>query len=259
MFAAATGLIVAGFVAVSRLEAHVDRLLVGRGVAVVEFADLPSRLAELAEADLYDRVADLRDRPWTDDRLCRDVSARVSASGWVAKVNHVRRTSDARFEVSCRYRLPAALVQQDAEFFLVDETGVRLPGVYRYDSSWHIIQGVGLPAPQPGVLWEGQDLRGGLDVLRAVEAQPFSGQITAVLVANFDGRADPRRSHTELATDQAGGRIRWGSAPGQELEENSVSQKIAILLENFRRTGRVDAHHPVIDISTFPDRFTIPG
>jgi hypothetical protein len=118
---------------------------------------------------------------------------------------------------------------------------------------------VGQPPPAPGAAWEGDDLRSGLAVIGAVEAQPFASQITAVLVGNFDGRTDPRRSHLELATDQAGGRIRWGSAPGSELEENTVGQKLAILLENFRQTGRVDAHHPVIDVSTFPDRFTIPG
>ena len=83
-----------------------------------------------------------------------------------------------------------------------------------------------------------------------------TGKVPAIL---YGGRRDPRACHIELMTDQAGGRIRWGSAPGSELEENGVQQKLALLRENFSKTGRVDARHAVIDVSTFPDRYTIPG
>jgi hypothetical protein len=121
------------------------------------------------------------------------------------------------------------------------------------------VQGVGRPPPESGARWQGKDLQAALAVLTALRQEPFGSQITGVLVENFGGRVDPMRSHIELATDRAGGRVRWGSAPGQEIEENSVEQKLAILRANFRDTGRADAHHPVIDVSTFPDRFTIPG
>ena len=67
------------------------------------------------------------------------------------------------------------------------------------------------------------------------------------------------KTNVELATDRAGGRIRWGSAPGLEIEENLPGQKLALLRQNFINTGRADADHPVIDVSTFPDRFTVPG
>ena len=259
MLIAAMGLISSSYVAIARLTDYVDCLLVERAAVVVEFVDLPEQLARLAKGDLQGSIAPLIDRPWTNDRLCRDIAARLSHCGWVGQVHRVRQCGLGRFEASCRYRVPVAMVQQDSEFYLVDKRGVRLPGIYHYDPSWHIIQGVSELPPAPGEVWEGDDLRSGLTVIEKVETQPFAGQITAVLVSNFGGRTDPRRSHLELATDQAGGRIRWGSAPGSELEENTMGQKLAILQENFQRTGRVDAHHPVIDVSTFPDRFTIPG
>ena len=88
-------------------------------------------------------------------------------------------------------------------------------------------------------------------------AEPYAAQLTAVLVDNFRSPSRAGRCPIELATDRAGGRIRWGSAPGTELAENSVDEKLAILRENFRSTGRADAGHAVIDISLFPDRFTI--
>ncbi len=252
--------LVAGLIAVARLEAHVDRRLLDRfGPPTVTFVDRPEQLVELAGDDLDKSVSDLLTRDWTDDRLCRDIATRLAAVGWVARVNFVRRTADARFEVGAHYRLPVAMVQQADEFLLVDRKGVRLPGTYLYDPAWKLIQGLGGAAPQAGTHWEGDDLDAALAIVAAVAREPYNDQITAVLVDNLGGRRDPLRCHIELATDRAGGRIRWGTAPGFELEENTVEQKLAILRENYRKTGRLDAHHPVIDISTFPDRFTIPG
>ena len=248
-----------GWLLANRVEARVEGMLLARVTPSLEFVDLPAELVDLAEGDLRESVADLLQRDWTDDQLCRDMAARFATVGWVQQVHYVRRTSEGCFEVSCRYRSPFAMVQQGNEFLLVDAAGVRLPGTYRYDSAWQFIQGVARPAPSSGSRWEGQDLQAGLAVIATLALEPFADQITAVLVDNHDGRSDPKAGHLELATDRAGGRIRWGSAPGEELEENGVERKLAILRENFRRTGRADARHPVIDISTFPDRFTIPG
>ena len=252
--------VIAGLITVARLEAHVESRLLDRfGPPAVIFVDRPDRLAELAGDDLDKSISELLASDWTDDRLCRDIATRLSAVGWVARVNFVRRTADARFEVGADYRLPVAMVQQADEFLLVDGEGVRLPGTYLYNPAWKLIQGVNRAAPQAGAHWEGDDLDAALAIVAAVANEPYSDQITAVLVDNLGGRRHRLRNHIELATDRAGGRIRWGTAPGFELEENTVEQKLAILRENYRKTGRLDAHHPVIDISTFPDRFTIPG
>lgn len=246
--------------AASQLEAHVHRQIRSRvGDAVVAFIDLPDALVELASADLHGAVADLKARPWTDDHICRDMALRLVRVGWIRKVRFVRRAADARFEISAEYRLPEAMVQHGGGFYLVDGGAVRLPGKYRYAPAWQIVQGVREGPPPAGVEWPGEDVRAGLDVIRALEGEAFSGQITGVLVDNVGGRIDSARCHVELATDRAGGRIRWGSAPGMEIEENTVGQKIAILRANYRETGRADANQPVIDVSTFPDRFTIPG
>ncbi|MBU0719088.1 MAG: hypothetical protein KJ749_12625 [Planctomycetes bacterium] len=245
--------------AMSRLEAHVARAIVERSTPMIELVDMPAGLAVLAEEDLHTAMAETLDRFWMDDQLCRALHERVKSVGWVDRANYVRRTGDGHFRVSCRYRVPTALVQQGGEFYLVDVTGVRLPGTYHYDASWQLVQGVRQPAPPPGARWEGEDLAAGLAIIAALGPEAYTDQITGVLVDNFGGRSDPRRSHIELATDRAGGRIHWGSAPGLELEENSVERKLAILRENYQRTGRADARHSVIDVFTYPDRYSIPG
>jgi hypothetical protein len=247
-------------VATARVEDYVERLVLERNDApTVVFIDLPDPLSELAIADLADSISGLPGRDWLNDDRCRQIAQRLAKVAWIAEVNFVRCTAGARFEVSGRYRLPVAMVQQEGDFMLVDNKGVRLPGTYQSQPMWMLIEGVGRPAPQPGATWEGEDLQAALAIVDALEREAFGDQITAVLVGNAGGRLDPRRSHIELGTDRNGGRIRWGSAPGSELEENTFRQKLAILRANFRDTGRADAQHPVIDVSTFPDRFTIPG
>ena len=252
-------LAVSGGVALARLDTHVSHALMRQATPVLSFVDLPTHLTGLAEDDM-DRCAEgLLEGDWMRSDLCELLAGRVSEVGWVAAVNFVRRSGTGRFEISCQYRTPIAMVQKNDEFYLVDRHSVRLPGRYHYDAIWLLIQGVGQSAPDPGRVWPGGDVRTGLAVIEAIVGRPFVSQVTAVLVDNVAGRRDRHRSHIELATDRAGGRIRWCSAPGFELEENSVAEKLAILTENYRQTGRADAGHPVIDISLYPDRFTIPA
>jgi len=225
----------------------------------LEFVDIPPSISSIAGRDLNSATASLLEGDWLDDQLCERLAKRLAGIGWVKNVYFVRRSSDAKFRVSCDYRLPFAMIQKGKSFSLVDAEGVRLPGRYGYDPAWPVIQGVQATAPKEGHRWQGRDVDAGVALLAAVLNEPFTGQITAAIVDNYGGRMDPRRSHVELATDRMGGRIRWGSAPGEEIEENMMGQKLAILRQNYLRTGRVDAGHAVLDVSTFPDRFTVPG
>ncbi|MCH7994394.1 MAG: hypothetical protein IIB57_08115 [Planctomycetes bacterium] len=253
-------ILIAADVALGRLESHVERsILAERVSSSIRFVDLPVELGDLAFDDLMASVADVERQPWTGQGQCRALADRLAAVGWVARVNYVRRRSDAVFDVSCRFRRPAALVQQDGSFFLVDAQAVRLPGRYLYDSNWQIIQGVLAAPPEPGEVWAGKDVQAGLSLLAVLATEPYRDQLTGVLVGNYAGRRDAHAAHLELATDRSGGRIRWGSPPGMEVEENTVQEKLRLLRKNDRNTGRADAGHVIIDIATFPDRFTIPG
>jgi len=260
LLSAAVGCLLTAGYGFSRLDDHVrDMMLQQHPSAEVTFVDLPEDLAALALQDLRATVADMQSMRWTDDELCRRTAQRLQAVGWIERVNFVRRSGDAIIQVSADYRYPAAMVQQNTEFLMVDRQGVRLPGSYHYDSTWRLIQGVVSPPPPPGAVWPGEDIQAGLAVLSRIVSEPFAHQIAAVIVENFGGRLDRFGSHIELATDRSGGRIAWGSAVGYEVEENSVEQKVALLRANYRDTGRVDADHAVIDVSTFPDRISIPG
>jgi cell division septal protein FtsQ len=225
------------------------------GPPQIVLAGVPTDL----DAVLREHLQVVSESDWTEPDLCRRIAIRLAESGWVARVDRVRRQADGRVEVSCRYRTPFALVQCGRDFLLVDAEGVRLPGRYPFSASLPLVQGVAGPPPDAGRAWEAKDLQAGVGVLRRLRAEPFADQVTAVLVHNYGGREDRHTAHLELATDRAGGRIIWGSAAGEEIEENTAAQKLAILRRNYELHGRADAGLAVIDVSTFPDRFTTPN
>lgn len=242
------------------LRTRVEKTLMDRRpFPLVEFADLPPQLSVLAQGELEDSLLSLLDGPWTDDRLCRKMTQRLEAVGWVSAVRKVVRYNDGRFEIHCDYRIPVALVQYGDEHFLVDDENHRLPGVYRADSSWQVIEGITFKPPAPGSPWISADLKAALQLLRSFRGEPFAHQIAAIEIGNFKGRKDAAAAHVVLRTQHNDGRIRWGSAPGFEIEENTLKQKLAILRENYNSTGRADAGHAIIDVSTLPTRYAIPN
>ena len=195
---------------------------------------------------------------WSDPQLCLRIGRQLEKNAWVRSVESVRRLPTGRIEARCVYREPVALVQTGGEFVLIDEDCVRLPGRYPYRPSWVLIQGVSSVPPPAGQTWTPPDLAAAVAVLNRLADEAFADQVTAVRVHNYRGRIDARGAQIELATDRAGGRVVWGSAPGEEVEENSAEQKLAILRRNHELYGRIDAGRQVIDVTTFPDRFTTP-
>jgi len=259
--AACAVLALAGSRAIGYFDERLSQSLLARSPkASIEFVDLPEGLMALAGGDLRGSVSDLLELPWTEPDRCRQIAERLATLGWIEAIDSVQRNNAGRFEVSARYRMPVALVGlKDDDYVLVDGKGIRLPGLYVYHSRWYFIDGLDSPPPKVGERWGAPELEAGLAVLAALRPEPYRHQIAGVSVANFAGRKNARGTHLELFTDRPGGRIRWGSAPGFEVEENVAAQKLALLRQNFAQTGRADAGHPVIDISTFPDRFHIPG
>ncbi len=223
--------------------------------ARIHLVDVPKDIEE----QMAGAMRPFADTPWTDDHLCEQIAASLTATGWVDRVLRVQRFADRRIEVHCRYRTPLALVQMGSGFYLVDDHGVRLPGRYVNDPAFMLIQGVSTTPPSAGCLWDAPDLRAAVRLVKLLINEPFATQITAVQVHNFAGRVDPREGHIRLATNQPGSQIVWGSPVGEEIEENTAEQKLAILRANYHRFGRIDADRRLIDISVHPDRVNAPA
>lgn len=251
---AAAALMTATVVVLRLLDRRVEAQIIESTHPRLDLVEVPDTIRELVMEDLTARLKPLLSRPWTDPQLCEALGQAAAESKWVSGVSSVRRRADGTFLVTCRYVEPFAMIDTGNGFALLDRQGTRLPGRYMFHRRWKLIQGAREPSPEPGQRWTGADVAAALAILARIEHEPFAQQITGVMVGNMGGRVNALAPHIELATDRTGGRIQWGSAPGAELEENSVDRKIALLGATYRKTGRVDGGFAVIDIATFPDR-----
>lgn len=192
---------------------------------------------------------------WLDDQLTENVAARFRRSGWVKDVRWVRKYADGSVRVSCEFRRPVGMVQTHEGFVPVDIEGYRLPEVYdRLSPGWIMVTGVASQPPPPGQRWDDGDVRAGVRLTALILDQPWANRITAIDVSNYRGRRDPGRHHIVLATQQ-GTRIRWGSAPGEEIEEPTPAEKIRSIEQQLH----ADSSRAWIDVSVFADKVILPA
>jgi hypothetical protein len=171
------------------------------------------------------------------NQLVRDVADQLSRSGWIAKVNYVTQGMDGKIHVSCEYRRPIAMVYTQGGYVAVDHQGVRLPEFYNRvenDSGWMRIMGIESPVPEVGEQFKGEDAAAAVRLASLIFDQEFSSRINGIDVSNFRGRRDKRANHIRLRT-RDGGKIDWGSAIGEEIEEPSPREKLRTIALYFRR------------------------
>jgi hypothetical protein len=184
--------------------------------------------------------------------------------GWIETVERVTVNPDGRIGIRCRYRRPRSWVLHGKFSYLVDEAGVRLPGVYDVSdcrqSTLMVLCGTRNAPPAVGDVWTGEDIASGLKLVALLDAEPFRHQVTRIHVQNHDGQRDHRRPHFELETDHGDSRIWWGRAPGDENStEIKAEQKVALLTTLYREYGRIDMNRAYVDVRNWPDRVAMPA
>ena len=197
--------------------------------------------------------------------LDEDTSARIAAayerSPWVERVERIVKHDprvDPRnppLEVFLKFRRPIVFVQVQDGFALVDDQGVRLPGLYREPrlgaARFLVVTGVPWLTPKPGQTWDDPSLQAAVQVACAVEPKREAFRLVSIDVSNFGYRRD--RRDTEIALYTANDtRIKWGKAPSSEatlLQEKTLVEKVAYLDYVYQTLhGRVDGVLDYIDI-----------
>lgn len=170
-----------------------------------------------------------------DPGLIEQVGKRFESCAWVKKVTSVERVFPDRILVKFEYRRAHVAVRRENGYVLVDEAGVRLPGVYATPPTCDRtvqISGVASLPPEPGQVWQDESLRAAVAMADFI---PESALLTRlgvreIDVANFGGRQDPRRS--EMSLQMASGcQVAWGrTAKTSKFGDLSTEEK----LENLR-------------------------
>jgi hypothetical protein len=209
-----------------------------------------------------------------DGSLLKDIYTSITTDGqvapWVKEVRQIRRTftqnAGDTIEIDCEYRVPLALVkwtdtQGQESFWLVDTDGTKLPERFLPDQvpqvvlgndgrvNMRIIDGVASSPAPAGAIWQGDDLRAGLEMVKLLSGQPYADEIIKVDVSNFSARQAPRQPHLTLVT-RHNTRVLWGrpmDAPDYFVEA-APARKLQYLKDIYRTYGRVDAAHEWVDL-----------
>jgi hypothetical protein len=206
------------------------------------------------------------DFPQQFSLLDRDIGRRIAAAYekcvWVERVERVVK-HDPRadpqappLEVFLKFRRPIAMVKHHDAYCLVDDRGIRLPGVYgepRLGATQFLeISGVASYPPAPGQKWEDPALLSGIRVADAVEPKREVFRLAIVDVSNYEGRRNKADTEIALLTATRKTCIKWGKAPGPEammLDEKTPDEKVAYLdFVYTRMNGQVDGVLAYIDI-----------
>ncbi len=259
------GLAAAAVVGLPRLEMYVSGLPEYQHELEIRLVDPPAWLAanQHIVRDIVQRSGVHVDDTRLTPGLARRVADELTTVGWVRRVHEVSVGNDDVVRICCDYREPIAWVSHGSFYYLVDAEGTRLPGRYSHgevtrDSGLLLVAGVASEPSDEGQAWEGDDLSAAIEMVVLLRDKPYYEQLTGVLVGNYGGRKDPRRAHIELATDR-GSRIRWGRAPGEEIDEPTVEQKLAHLQGIWRDHDRIDMGKRWVDIQVWPDQVLVPA
>jgi hypothetical protein len=200
-----------------------------------------------------------------DDDVCDRMAEAYGRCLWVERVERIVRRDPRSntwadpnrpsLEIDLKFRRPLAFVQVQEGFCLVDEQGVRLPGLYHEprlgNSTFLAVTGVPWLAPQPGQAWADPALAAALKVASAVESKRQTFHLVSVDMSNFGYKRSPRDTEIALWTANET-RIKWGKAPSPEaerLQEKTAVEKVAYLEFVYKSLhGQVDGVLSYIDI-----------
>jgi hypothetical protein len=174
-------------------------------------------------------------------------------SGFFTEIRQVRRERDNLVIVDGQYITPYALIRDADGDHPIDPFGTLLPNGQA--ENFVVIRGVRFDRPvRPGLRWEGMDVDAALRLLRLLDRQPWRTQVAELDLSHYmhDGMVDI------IAT--TGGRILWGSPPGDEKPLEAATEfKLKVLnMEYGQRSGRIDAGGPTLDITRREGSFLIP-
>ena len=214
----------------------------------VDLADAPPWMGKMLRDDLRHLIAGQIDHNPLDTHNLERAAFVLGDSPWVSHVDRIQRTGHDQVKVYAQYRQPVATVQGTDGYHLVDDQGVRLPGLYLKHQlpqlGLPLVEGVSLQPARIGEVWPGEDLQAGLSLVNVLATQPYRDQVRTIDVAKRD-----TRGRILLVMHTQTGMVRWGLPPGQEQSiEPAAAIKAKWLGDVDRQRGAIDAGGKIVDV-----------
>ena len=218
--------------------------------ADVSLIDAPAWMSPMLREDLQRLVAGQFETDPLDPTDLQCAVLALAGSPWVEQVNAVRRSTAGRVHVQARYRQPVAIVEARDGYHLVDERGVRLPGLYLKhqldELALPLIVGAASAPREEGAVWPGDDVRAGLDLVGLLAGESYVNDVAAIDVGARDARG---RIRLILRTER-GGKVVWGLPPGQDVpvEPDAATKLRRLRAVCHQKGGHIDAGGKIVEI-----------
>jgi hypothetical protein len=257
---ALTGLVALAVTGLERLKGHVETLPQYNPTPRLQLMDTPDWVDREQWRPQILASIRLPEQPdWLGGGVVREVGEQLASSGWVSKVKRVLPEVDGTIRIWCDYRRPIAMIRIKSDdkdgytYVAIDKDGVRLPQVYREveEAGWMQIVGVEIQEPPPpGQVFPGEDAAAAVRLAELIFRQDFAHRISVIDVTNFRGRKSKRQDHIFLLARGRHEPLIWGSAIGEEFDENHWQDKIRLISLQLKN----GSPHVQANVSCFPDR-----
>ncbi|MDP6693858.1 MAG: hypothetical protein QF444_05970 [Phycisphaerales bacterium] len=221
---------------------------------IVTFNNPPEWLDESLLTELQDLVrSHLASVPVGRQGLIKASNA-LEGTGWFASVNQVSWLDESHAEVNASFLIPHAQVNSKNGNRFIDPVGIVLPkrNGRIVSSGYHFVT---LNSPKhlhpqrPGLRWDGGDIIAGLQVLRLIYDKPWALQVEAIDLSRWSSDGS-----LTLITDTPC-RLKWGSAPGQEVGLEALADDKLLRLDQMHRDhGAIDLGRSANLDLTHPDK-----
>lgn len=209
--------------------------------ATVRFVEAPAWVGQ----SLIDHLGRIAMRQIDGHPLDRAdlVAAReaLTRSGWFESVGQVSRRVNGDIDIDAVFLQPTTIVTDAFGDVVVDAMGRPLPEGSRMVDERPIIRIVHPRESRPrrpGRPWPGDDMIAAMRLHAMLDHHPWTNQITAIDLSEFD------RTGSLLIQTDLPATLQWGSAPGEETPLESLADHKIQWLDQFHRDhGRIDAHH----------------
>lgn len=186
----------------------------------VELKDKPDWMDEAVATEICQMISDLAAQDPSDQKLPAKAADALAKNIWVKRVLPTGVINDyhGTLSIRCEFRKPIAIVNSGVFLVRVDEDALVLPGELLLTAvpvdKYKRILGVTSEPPEPGQTWDSPDLLAAVELLKLIGDRPFSREITAVDVSNYNGRRSDK-AHIVMFTNQRTV-LNWGRAIGTE-------------------------------------------
>jgi hypothetical protein len=180
-----------------------------------------------------------------DAASLQDAQRALMETGWFDGRCTLSREPSGVIRVTGAWREPVAAVRFGDRDYVVASRGERLPPQYQPDGSGlKVVIGPQMTPPKFGDIWIGGDVQAGLTLLDFLRTMPFSHQVAAVDVSEYN-----TRKRLLIVTDR-GSTIVWGGEPGHfHAGQARDDSKRGRLLRLFQESGRIDNGQDVLNVS----------